>query len=258
MKKAIIDGDNILFYATMGNKVLDENGEPKKEDGKFVYVDKTEEEVYKSASSIIDTWLTMSKAEEYVGFLGNSRNFRYGIYPDYKKKRPSARPSFFYELKDYLVKQFNFHLINIPIEADDLCNIMRLNHKDSFIVSADNDILKLQGTHYDSKNCKWIETSAEEAMLKFWSDMITGQSGDGIKGIEGKGPAFVNNLFSEIKDFTYRDSVFAEYINKYGERYGIEKFYQNYFCLKILEEYNDLNLDDYKFIKYERRSNSEF
>ena len=258
MKKAIIDGDNILFYATMGNKVLDENGEPIKENGKFVYTDKTEEQVFNSAAGIIDTWLTMSNTEEYIGFLGNQRNFRYDVYPDYKKKRPSNRPAFFYELKEYLTKQFNFHLINFPIEADDLCNIMRLKHNDSFIVSADNDILKLEGTHYDSKNCKWIKTSAEEALVKFWSDMITGQSGDGIKGIEGKGPAFVESLFSKIKDFTYRDAVFNEYIDKYGERTGIKKFYQNYFCLNILESYPEIDLDNYKFIKYERRSNSEF
>ena len=66
--------------------------------------------------------------------------------------------------------------------------------------------------------------------------MIIGDSTDNIKGLEGKGKAFADKLLINIDDEeSLRTTVFEEYINQYGEYKGIEKFYQNYKCLKIMD-----------------------
>lgn len=68
--------------------------------------------------------------------------------------------------------------------------------------------------------------------------MIIGDSVDNIKGLEGKGKAFATKLLTLGDDHDHmRTLVFQEYINQYGEYHGISKFYQNYVCLKIKDDF---------------------
>jgi 5'-3' exonuclease len=122
------------------------------------------------------------------------------------------------------------------IEADDVVNMLRIKIDNSFICAIDKDLLQLEGTHYNYKTNEWVTTSKQEADLFFWKSMIIGDSTDNIKGLEGKGKAFASVLLTTENDVDYmRTLVFDEYINQYGEYKGIEKFYQNYKCLKIMD-----------------------
>ena len=77
--------------------------------------------------------------------------------------------------------------------------------------------------------------------------MITGDSTDGIKGIEGRGEVFAAKLFmevlSKIKDTeiesALRTATLNAYIDKYGESQGIFEFQKNYRLLKMLETDSD-------------------
>jgi 5'-3' exonuclease len=235
-KIALIDADNILFYATMGNKVLGADGEPlKDEKNRFIYTEKTLEEVYEAAQEMIKFWLDFTQPTHYIGFLGGEKSFRYTIYPDYKGNRKNlVKPKFYDELKEYLINEFKFIKVN-GIEADDAANICRFYFENSFIISPDKDILYLQGKHYDSRNNKWVETDYSESEVYFWSDMITGQTGDNIKGIPGKGPAYVSELFlnSKVDELPY--IVLRAYINSFGLDKGIDEYYKNFKCLSILK-----------------------
>ena len=74
--------------------------------------------------------------------------------------------------------------------------------------------------------------------------MIIGDSSDNIKGIPGKGKAFVNKLFEEQTN-NLRDLVFKTYLEHFGEYLGIQEFYKNYMCLKILDDY-DIEIPEFK------------
>lgn len=67
--------------------------------------------------------------------------------------------------------------------------------------------------------------------------MITGQTGDGIKGIPGKGKVFADELLSscDLIGLKYPSVVLNEYITQFGIDNGIEEFYKVYKCLKIVD-----------------------
>lgn len=251
MKLAIIDADFILFYATVGNKVLDEFGNPKKDEkGNFVYIPKTEQEVFDSADQIISNILNFTKSTHYVGYLGNDKSFRYEIYPEYKAKRTAPKPEHFLELKKHLVSKWFFNLLS-SIEADDAVNIVR-QLMDGFIVSPDKDILKcVEGLHFNPKKMEWVDTSKYEAEKNFWTSMITGDTVDNIKGIPGSGEVFAQKLFSSVQNGDKLYSLVLEaYIDKFGEFTGISEFYKNYRLLKMLDESIEVNIVDINPIQY--------
>ncbi len=53
MKIACIDVDHVFYLSLTGEKILDENGEPVKVDGKFTYRERTFEESCKVADDYI-------------------------------------------------------------------------------------------------------------------------------------------------------------------------------------------------------------
>lgn len=184
---SLIDADFLLYYATMGRKVTDEFGVPIKKDNKFVYTDKTLDEVYYTADVIIKDLLNTSGCNSYIGYIGNSESFRYDDYPDYKANRKNLeKPKYFQELKDYLVNTWKFELLNNNLEADDAVNIARNILKDSFnviIITNDKDLCKcIPGKYLNPKNLEFIRTSKEKAKEAFWTSMISGDSTDNIKG----------------------------------------------------------------------------
>ena len=168
---ALIDADFLLYTATMGNKVFDEEGNPVRKDNRFVYTDKTLQEVTDLADIIINTVLDKCQASKYIGYLGNSKSFRYDDYPEYKGKRRVDKPLWFNELKEYLNKEWKFELLNNRLEADDAVNIARnLLKKDYniFIISTDKDLIKcIPGKYINAKDCTIVRTSKEKAAEAF-------------------------------------------------------------------------------------------
>ena len=220
---ALIDADSIVFIAhwDSDNKTYD----------------KPLEVIKQSIDSLISSILINTKASKYLGYVGYTKaQFRYDAYPEYKANRKDREPLPFYkEAKQHMVDHWGFIPLH-GIEADDVVNMLKIKLDNSFICAIDKDLLQLEGTHYNYKTNEWVTTSEQEADLYFWESMIIGDSVDNIKGLEGKGKAFATKLLANIDDVeSLRNTVFEEYINQYGEYKGIEKFYQNYKCLKIMD-----------------------
>lgn len=238
MKTAIIDLDSVCYSIGHGVKLLDENGQPRRENNKFVYRDKTEEELRQAADSWMNQILTLSKATHYIAYIKGiaTTDFRVAANPDYKAKRNKQEPSWWRFVQDYLIVEWQAYDVNL-IEVDDAVNITRLKLKDSFIVALDGDLLGLTGLHYNWRDDKWVTVTPDEAEYKFWSDMICGQTVDGIKGIPGKGEAFVKRKFNAYFEslISFHEGVLSDYIEHFGEYEGIKQFYSNYIALKTLE-----------------------
>lgn len=243
MKVAIIDLDSVMFTILQGNKVLGNNGEPIKEDGKFVYTEKSERELLDSADSIMTKILTDTEAKEYIAFIKGYKttDTRKSANPDYKANRPTQSPKMWNFIKEYLMSKWRVTQCN-NIEVDDAVRLTynyysKFMGLDCFTVAIDKDIINLEGKAYNWRKEEWITTTAEQANQYFWKSMITGDTIDCIKGIPGKGEKYVEKLFLlNAGKLSLRDLVFNEYIAYFGEYRGIEEFFKNYKCLKVLEE----------------------
>lgn len=234
----VLDLDSIAYSIGHPNKVLDDSGEPIKSDGKFVYYDKTTEELMSCADVLMMKILSDCSCDNYIAYIKGKGNYRYSINPDYKANRSKESPKWWQFVKRYLIDQWGAIPVN-SMEVDDAVNITRLSIKDAFIIAIDKDLLSLKGRHYNWKTEKWVEVDEDQAEYNFWADMIVGQPGDNIKGLPGKGIKYVEKL-----NPVTLVSVFNEYIQYYGERTGINEFYKNYNCLKILEKYDGFVLPE--------------
>jgi len=234
---AIIDADSICFIAHW--------------DSDSKSFDKPLDSILQSTDQIISNILITIGASKYIGFVGYGRCAeRDAAYPDYKANRKDRKPlEHLRAIKDYMVEKWQFIALH-GIEADDMVNSARLKVDGSIICAIDKDLLMLEGTHYNYKKNEWVTVSEEQAAEYFWKSMIIGDTADNIKGLEGKGKSFADKLLLNIDDYeSMRTIVFDEYINHYGEYQGISKFYQNYICLKIKDDFpatdyfNPLDID---------------
>lgn len=248
-KIALIDADSFIYISThckklydeYGNEIIDDLGNPVKEL-------KTLQDCKHHVDQLLTSTVLSGGFTHYLMFLTVGKNFRYEVYPQYKANRKySDKPQFFDSIKEYIITKYKA-IYNVGYEADDLVLIYKNNIENSFICSADKDILKLEGEHYNYNKGEWVKVDANEASLNFWISMITGDTADNIKGVEGKGPAYANKLFSEGAPSHYPRYVFQAYIDRYGEDKGIEEFYKNYKVLKIVK---DAPIDISESIKFE-------
>lgn len=222
---AIIDADSICFIAHWNS------------DSKTF--DKPLEDILQSTDQIISNILITIGASKYIGFVGFGKDQeRHSVYPEYKANRKDKQPlEFIKDIKNHMMDKWGFHGL-YGIEADDMVNSVRLKVEGSIICAIDKDLLMLEGTHYNYKKNEWVSVTEEEAALYFWKSMIIGDTADNIKGLEGKGKSYADKLLLNVDDYqSMRSIVFEEYINQYGEYVGISKFYQNYICLKIKDDF---------------------
>jgi len=245
----IIDGDFILYIVTNKNKVLDQFGKPELDpNGNYIYYDKNLEEVKGAIDSYLNTLFTGLNASEYIGFIGgNIRNyFRKKYYPNYKENRKKIeRPQFISEAKQYLIDQYHFIPVDI-IETDDAVNITRLHYPNSIPVVVDKDLKSLEGKWYDAYHNVFVNTTLEEQDKFIWSQMITGDTSDGVSGIPKRGIKYFEKIVQE-NEMRAENSlpvlIYEEYISHYGLERGIEEFYANWKALHILKSIEELPQD---------------
>lgn len=254
-KIAIIDMDSVVFTAANPNKVLGDDGEPlRTEDGKrFVYVDKTEVELIESCDWVMNDILKSCEATHYIAYIkGKNTGFRKQFNPEYKSLRPKESPKWWDFVKAYLIDKWRAIEVN-NIEVDDMCYLTYLNLPNSFMCCIDKDLLQQAGCHFNWRKKEWITTTEEKAIELFWKDMIVGQSGDGIKGVPGKGEKyFENSILTDIENPMDR-LVLSEYQEYYGDFKGIEYFCKNFLCLKILDSYEGFEVPKpVEFVLYDK------
>jgi 5'-3' exonuclease len=238
-KVLLIDGDHIIYVVCpnkklkdrFGNDILDENGSPQ-------YENKTLQECKDLCDNYLDTLFYGLDANYYLGFLTVGRCFRYRIKEDYKANRKDlVKPPHFDAIKEYLIVKYKFLYDKDLYEADDMVmlykNYLFNNNYDIIIVSTDKDVLGQEGKYYNHFNKKWFINTKEEANYKFWLSMLTGDVVDNIKGIPKIGIKKGEKILK--KQGTFYSLVLDSYVNYYGVDLGIEEFYKNYKCLKIVD-----------------------
>lgn len=247
-KIAILDVDGLCYVIGHPNKILDENGEPVKVKSLagnmvFTYTEKTEEELTVACEKVISSVLNDCGATHYLGYMKGKDTIksRLLVNPDYKSNRKTEPPAWWNFVQKQLQKSWGFHYVD-GIEVDDAVNITRLELENSFIVAVDGDLLGLESInpHWNWSKQEWITKNKFDAERKFWSDTICGQSGDGIKGLPGKGEAFFKKNIEDpwtTKGGSWHSYVLDAYVGHYKDvDKGICEFFKMYNSLYILRQ----------------------
>jgi len=241
---AVIDLDSVAYSAGSPVKVLDPDGNPVKgPDNKNVYREQPPEELDASVDTVMESILAACGATSYAAFIkgkASAAGYRKTVNPSYKANRSKESPQWWPRVKDRFVSKWGAVEVSDGVEVDDYVNATRLSIEGSFAVAIDKDLLGLEGTHYNWKKQEWVTVESYAAAYYFWHDMVAGQAGDNIKGIPGKGTAYVRDRMGLLEPTQFRKAVLEEYCQHFGEAFGIEQFYKNYTCLKILETFTDI------------------
>lgn len=173
--------------------------------------DDAQDFVFARLEDLVDSILVNTEATEYRLFLTGKNNFRYTIYPEYKAHRPSEKPFWLEAARQYLIATFNAEVIDNQ-EADDAMGINQT--KDTIICSIDKDLLMIPGRHYNFVKDEYQEVSTEKAMRHFYTQCLTGDRADNIKGIEKVGPKKAEKILADcVTEKQMFDAVREAYSN---------------------------------------------
>ena len=146
-----------------------------------------------------------SGCTDYKLFVSGGNNFRYAIDPTYKANRTGSDPKWREALRLHLIKEWNAYEC-VDFEADDMCGVEQKEDGSTCIVAIDKDLLQVPGLHYSwpitRKNTivregLFREISKEEGMRRFFTQALTGDTSDNIKGIYGIGAKKAEKLLAE-------------------------------------------------------------
>lgn len=222
-KVAIIDADSLLYY---------EMGKP------------TLEEALEGLRSRIHQILLETNSTHYAGYLTLGKCYRYqkAKSKPYKDGRSKAapKPPIFYALRAAL-QQEPYNFIGWEgLEADDLVamagHALNENGFPCVISSPDKDVIhQIPGHHYNYGKAEHIVTSEESAERFLWTQVLMGDSTDGIPGIPGIGPKKAEKILDEIPEaYTMAQVCLDTYMHQFGRDEGMHRFYETYSLVRIL------------------------
>ena len=181
-------------------------------------------------NEMIENTLAEVEASEYKLFLTSPDNFRKHIYPEYKANRTATKPKHLQFLRDYLVESWQGTVAE-KMEADDYLGINQ--HESSIICSIDKDLLQVPGKHYNFVKKEFYEVDVETGSRNFYTQLLTGDTSDNIKGIAGIGPVKAKKA---LADATNEYEMFCIVRDMYKND---EWMIMNGRCLHILRSLDD-------------------
>lgn len=234
----LIDADSIVYFATYFP-----------EDSLMTFP--TEEEQIEEAKFRITNKLQeiQNNVEEHFNivhtlmFIAGKNNFRYTIYPEYKANRKGAVKSpIFFIIKDYLIELGAVQ--SHGAEADDyIIEAAKECLNNCVISSIDKDVL------YHSPNIPFYDyrsfdttlgafkfISESESRLLRASQVLIGDSTDGIPGAKSIGPAYCKkNLYEGMSDYQFIKQIVIGYLKANKNDFAIskEQIKLNYKLLKL-------------------------
>jgi 5'-3' exonuclease len=135
--------------------------------------------------------------------LTGKNNFRYQIATTvpYKGNRvDKPKPKHLAFLRSYLVKEWGAS-ISEGEEADDTIAIEATKLGDNcVIVSLDKDLDQICGWHYNFVKHIGYYITSEEGLVKLYTQMLTGDAADNIKGLFRVGPVKAAKIIGDTTD----------------------------------------------------------
>lgn len=160
------------------------------------------------------------KNEPYVSYLSGPNNFRHeiAVTKPYKGNRSSSAKPYYYDmLRNAICEWFNGEVVDW-IEADDRIAIEATADDEATIVGIDKDLLQIPGRHYNYDKGEFSTISDTQGWYNFFTQALTGDTGDNIPGIPGLGPRGAAKVLKSCR-YTPAD-MHQECSEIYEETYG--------------------------------------
>lgn len=203
-KVVLIDADSLLYFSSYGS-----------EEDQLTCEVKLSEKIYDILNIVGQSY----NVEKYYVFVKGKDNFRYKIFPAYKKNRPPKHP-IIDVLNYYLVSEFGA-IESHNAESDDYAySYSQLpEYKGRAIIcSVDKDMLQIPGIHYDYQKNKFHIISEEEARYNLAIQMIMGDAADGISGLRGYGPKKAEKIIKKgMTNYQCIRAILKEYLKNYPD-----------------------------------------
>lgn len=199
---------------------------------------------------LLDNCLVDLNATEFQFYLTGSTNFRFQVYPEYKANRlDTPKPKHLPALRDYVMENYN-GIMSEGCEADDLMGIAQCAESATartVIVSLDKDMLMIPGEHYSwhieggpagkrwVRDAKLQEITPIQGYRNFYTQMLTGDTSDNIKGVAGIGKVGAGKLLTN-PDLT-EEEMFHIVADAYSND---EEMLMNGQCLWIHRKHKDI------------------
>ncbi len=200
-KQVLIDGDPFAYQAAASCE---------EEDVQAAY-EKVDELLEKSIEAVL--WSPIDK--DYQVFLTGKNNFRHeiAVTHKYKANRPKEKPLHLHDVRNYMIAHWSA-IVSDGEEADDLIGIWSTKRgKDAIVISVDKDMMQLPCDHYNPRKGTYLTVSEFDGLKFFYTQILTGDSSDNIKGIYGVGPKKAAKILEDCK--TEQD-LYQECVRAYG------------------------------------------
>jgi hypothetical protein len=155
------------------------------------------------------------ECDDYKGFLTGKGNYRndIAVTAPYKGQRVADKPTHFTALREHLINSWGF-VVTEGIEADDAVAIAAYAEPedDTIMVHIDKDLNQLRGWHYNYRKKEKYYVPEFAGLVSFYTQMLTGDRIDNIKGIKGIGPVKAAKL---LKDCTNEEELYEAVLKAY-------------------------------------------
>lgn len=190
--------------------------------------------------SILEACAPISSFAIYLTGKDNFRDKIATIQPYKGNRSPDSKPPHYKEIREYLQEHYNAEVVD-GIEADDKIAIeFCKDPKNSVVVGEDKDYLQIPNLRmYNPKKRKTTTVSLLESYKNFYTQLLTGDSTDHIKGIDGVGPKTAEKLLTnQICPINMERICYTEYKKVYGEK-AWDYMCENAKLLYLLRSEND-------------------
>lgn len=187
-----------------------------------------DKEVASVATRTMDSFIAellgdLQDCEDYELHLTGKGNFRndIAVTVPYKGNRAELKkPVHLQALRDHLVNDWDAKVAQGQ-EADDAISIRATELGDnSVIVSLDKDFDQVQGWHYNFVKHDMYYVTAEEGLLNFYMQFLTGDRIDNIIGVKGIGPVKARKILTNCGRL--ESDLWAAVVEHLGEERALE------------------------------------
>jgi len=244
----LIDADSIMYTATYfpEDSLLEFPTEE----------DQIEEAKYRTRTKIqeiqnnVEEWFNI--AETYV-FIGGKDNFRYKVFPEYKANRKdTVKSPLLPIIRQYMLEELNTIEAHGG-EADDyVIDGISISKGNCVVSSIDKDVLYYSPNIplYDYRShddvmgeFKYISTN--QSRLAIATQIVTGDTTDGIPGAKGVGKAWCEkNMHIDMTNYQFIKAILKAYLkatnNDSVEAKKQIRLYYKVLKLYTIQEMNDL------------------
>jgi hypothetical protein len=201
--KCIIDADIIAYRSAAGTK-----GESPRD---------TEDKIDVLMNYIVGETVVFPTPDNLECFLTGGDNFRHEVAKTapYKGNRKDVpKPSNLPEARAWLQSKWG-SIVSQGEEADDLIGIAATkgDPETTVVCTIDKDMLQIPCWHFNFVKNTWTKVSEAEGSLFFYTQILTGDAADNIKGIFRVGPVKAGKILDGL---TTEEELYKACVDAYA------------------------------------------